>query len=100
MGCTLVLIGPRGNGKTVLLQWVKEEISRYEGKVKCVELNPHHFQTHDGLVKSLKSLGSFRVKQIVAKLPFFEFQVSSRGAKKEMLRRPLNNPALGDFRAG
>ena len=88
-GQNIVLIGPLGNGKTVLLQWVKEEIGRYEGKVRCLTLLPHCFRTHDDLVKSLKSPGSFKVKQIIAKLPFFEFQVSSRGAKKEMLRDVL-----------
>ena len=88
-GQNIVLIGPRGNGKTVLLQWVKEEIGRYEGKVKCLTLLPHCFRAHDDLVQSLESLEGFRVKQIIAKLPFFEFQVSPRGAKKEMLRDVL-----------
>ena len=58
-GQNIVLIGPLGNGKTVLLQWVKEEIGRYEGKVRCLTLLPHCFRTHDDLVKSLKSPGKF-----------------------------------------
>ena len=88
-GQNIVLIGPRGNGKTVLMQWIKEEVDRYKGKVKCVALSSHCFRTHDDLVRSLKRPEGFRVKQLIAKLPFFEFQVSPRGAKKEMLRDVL-----------
>ena len=94
-GQNIVLIGPRGNGKTVLLQWVKEEIGRYEGKVKCLTLLPHCFREHDDLAQSLESLEGFRVKQIIAKLPFFEFQGSPQGARKEMIRDVLEQRCSG-----
>ena len=92
-GQNIVLIGPRGNGKTVLMQWVKEEAGSYKGKVKCVTLNSHCFRTHDDLVRSLKSPEEspegFKVELIRAKTPIFDVEVPRREAKKEMLRDVL-----------
>ena len=92
-GQNIVLIGPRGNGKTVLMQWVKEEAGSYKGKVKCVTLNSHCFRTHDDLVRSLKSPEEspegFKVERIRAKTPIFDVEVPRREAKKEMLRDVL-----------
>ena len=92
-GQNIVLIGPRGNGKTVLLQWVKEEVGSYKGKVKCVTLNSHRFRTHDDLVGSLKSPEEFperfKVERTRAKTPIFDVAVPRREAKKEMLRDVL-----------
>ena len=92
-GQNIVLIGPRGNGKTVLMQWVKEEAGSYKGKVKCVTLNSHCFRTHDDLVRSLKSpeesQEGFKVERIRAKTPISDVEVPRREAKKEMLRDVL-----------
>ena len=92
-GQNIVLIGPRGNGKTVLMQWVKEEAGSYKGKVKCETLNSHCFRTHDDLVRSLKSPEEspegFKVERIRAKTPIFDAEVPRREAKKEMLRDVL-----------
>ena len=84
-GQNIVLIGPRGNGKTVLLQWVKEEVGSYKGKIKCVTLNSHCFRTHDDLVRSLKSPERFEVGLFRAKTPILDVEVPRRNAKKEML---------------
>ena len=89
-GQNIVLIGPRGNGKTVLMQWIKEEVGRYKGKVKCVALSSHCFRTHDDLVRSLKRPEGFRVKQLIAKLFFLKVVFLRREAKKEMLRDVLD----------
>ena len=92
-GQNIVLIGPRGNGKTVLMQWVKEEVGSYKGKVKCVTLNSHCFRTHGDLVGSLKSPEEspegFKVERIRAKTPIFDVEVPRREARKEMLRDVL-----------
>ena len=88
-GQNIVLIGPRGNGKTVLMQWVKEGVDSYKGKVKCVTLKSHCFRTHGDLVESLKSPEEspegFKVERIMAKTPIFDVEVPRREAKKEML---------------
>ena len=93
LGQNIVLIGPRGNGKTVLMQWVKEEVGSYKGKVKCVTLNSHCFRTHGDLVGSLKSPEEspegFKVERIRAKTPIFDVEVPRREARKEMLRDVL-----------
>ena len=98
-GRNVVLIGPRGNGKTVLLQWVKEEVGRcYEGKVECVRLLPHYFRTRDDLVELLtrddlveshKSPKGFEVKQVTITPPYMKVEASRREAKKAMLRDVL-----------
>ena len=92
-GQNIVLIGPRGNGKTVLMQWVKEEVGSYKGKVKCVTLNSHCFRTHGDLVGSLKSPEEspegFKVERIRAKTPIFDVEVPRQEARKEMLRDVL-----------
>ena len=49
----IALIGPRGNGKTVLLRWVAKEIDRYNGNIKCKALHPDYFDSHHNLVRAL-----------------------------------------------
>ncbi len=49
----IALIGPRGNGKTALLQWVKTHADHYGGKIKCVILNPDSFSSHSDLADAL-----------------------------------------------
>ena len=91
-GQNVVLIGPRGNGKTVLMQWVKEEVSTYEGKVKYVELSPDCFRTHRNLVRSLKSPeeSSKGLKvEVELKTPIGRVKVPPQEKKKEMLRDVL-----------
>ena len=46
----IALIGPRGNGKTVLLRWVETHVDHQEGDVKCLDLNPDCFSSHSDLV--------------------------------------------------
>ena len=98
LGQNIFLVGPRGNGKTVLLQWVKEEVDLYKGEVKCAVLDSDCFRTHDDLVGSLahddlvgshENLGGFKVERLKAKPPFIEVEASRHGAKKEMLRDVL-----------
>ena len=49
----IALIGPRGNGKTALLRWVKTHAHHYGGKIKCVILNPSCFKSYSSLVGRL-----------------------------------------------
>ena len=54
----VALIGPRGNGKTVLLQWVKTQVGCYRGKIECVELSPECFESHHSLATALANSGA------------------------------------------
>ena len=49
----IALIGPRGNGKTALLRWVKTHADHNGGKIKCVVLKPGCFRSHSDLVDAL-----------------------------------------------
>ena len=53
----IALIGPRGNGKTALLRWVKTHADHYGGKIKCVILNPSCFKSYSSLVGRLADHG-------------------------------------------
>ena len=53
----IALIGPRGNGKTALLQWAKTHADHFGGKIKCVSLNPDSFSSHSDLVEALADHG-------------------------------------------
>ena len=55
----IALIGPRGNGKTVLLRWVETQVRGYNSKIECVDLNPDSFETRSGLVDALANQGVF-----------------------------------------
>ena len=54
----IALIGPRGNGKTVLLKWVKEQVGHYNGEIECVELRPECFESHHSLATALSGPGA------------------------------------------
>ena len=56
----LALIGPRGNGKTVLLRWAQSEGNSRGGKLNCVNLKPHQFETLPQLVEALASSSIFK----------------------------------------
>ena len=53
----IALIGPRGNGKTALLRWVKEYVDHNGSKIKCIILNPGCFRSHSDLVDALADHG-------------------------------------------
>lgn len=53
----IALIGPRGNGKTVLLRWMETRVRGYNNKIECVDLNPDSFETRSGLVNALANQG-------------------------------------------
>ena len=53
----IALIGPRGNGKTALLRWVKEYVDHNGSKIKCIILNPGCFRSHSDLVDALTDHG-------------------------------------------
>ena len=56
----LALIGPRGNGKTVLLRWAQSEGNSRGGKLNCINLKPHQFETLTELVEALASSNIFK----------------------------------------
>lgn len=89
-GQNIALIGPRGNGKTALLKWVKEQVGLYKGKVECVELNPNCFRAHDELIRSFENRGVLsNVTGVGIKTPVVEFEVSREGTGKKTLRHAL-----------
>ena len=55
----IALIGPRGNGKTVLLRWVEARVGRSEGSINCVVLNPDYFRSHAVLVEAFADQWGF-----------------------------------------
>ena len=72
----LALIGPRGNGKTVLLRWAQSEGNSRGGKLNCVNLKPHQFETLPELVEALAS--SSIIKNLAG--DGFAFSISALGA--------------------
>ena len=55
-----VLIGPRGNGKTVLMRWFEQEINAAEEKPDVVWLTPDEFPNLDSLANRLVPSSRFR----------------------------------------
>ena len=49
----IALIGPRGNGKTVLLKWVKTKVGRDYSTLECVGLKADDFESTHKLVATL-----------------------------------------------
>ena len=49
----IALIGPRGNGKTVLLKWVKTQIGRNYRTLKCVGVKADDFESPRKLITAL-----------------------------------------------
>ena len=91
------MIGPRGNGKTALLKWAKEQVGLYNGKVECVELNPNRFRAHEELVRSFENRGVLsNVAGVGIKTPVVEFEVSRQGHEKKELRHVLEQRCAGN----
>lgn len=57
--CDIVLTGPRGNGKTVLLRWFERRIKAREPPVDVAWLTPDAIQDLDGLATELAPPGRF-----------------------------------------
>ena len=55
----IALIGPRGNGKTVLLRWAQTQVRERYKKIKCVVLNQKCFESYQDLVGALADPGVF-----------------------------------------
>ncbi len=49
----VIVVGPRGNGKTVLLRWFQREIEADETKIDTVWLTPSDIRSLDGLATEL-----------------------------------------------
>ena len=79
----LALIGPRGNGKTVLLRWAQSEGNSRGGKLNCVNLKPHQFETLPELVEALAS--SSIIKNLAG--DGFAFSISALGAGTGIARQ-------------
>ena len=49
----VVLIGPRGNGKTVLLNWFRDTCRDHQAEVDVVHLTPDYISTRDTLIGAI-----------------------------------------------
>ena len=90
----IALIGPRGNGKTALMKWVKAQVGSYNGKVDCVELNAKYFESNRDLVAALSDRGvlsSLADQGVSAKIKFpgSEIDFSPQEAAGRLLRSVL-----------
>lgn len=56
----VVLSGPRGNGKTVLLRWFQAEVERLDGGIEVLWRTPSDLPTVDALATSLVPPGRFK----------------------------------------
>lgn len=56
----VVLCGPRGNGKTVLLRWLQAEVEKIDGSVEVLWRTPSDLPTVDALATSLVPPGRFK----------------------------------------
>ena len=90
----IALVGPRGNGKTVLLRWVQAQVDRRDDKIECAVLNADRFNSHHDLVDAVANEGVFSalvgegVSEAV-KLFGSEVAFSRQGAAKKLLRPVL-----------
>ena len=55
----IALIGPRGNGKTVLLKWVQTQIDRRYDNIEWVDPKVDQFNSHHDLVEAFANQGLF-----------------------------------------
>ena len=55
----IALIGPRGNGKTVLLRWAQTQVRERYDKIECAVLNQKSFESYQDLVGALAGPGIF-----------------------------------------
>ena len=53
----IALIGPRGNGKTVLLRWAQAQVRERYDKIECAVLNQKSFESYQDLVGALADPG-------------------------------------------
>lgn len=91
-GQNIALIGPRGNGKTVLLKWVKEQVDRCNEKIKCVELIPENFESHHDLVTALADTESFSARAFGRLSSLTSLHGLGAGpSRKETARKPLRH---------
>ena len=56
----IVLSGPRGNGKTVLMRWFQREIEALDGKIDVLWRTPSDFPDIDSLATTLVPPGRFK----------------------------------------
>ena len=56
----VVLCGPRGNGKTVLLRWFQREIEALDGRIEVLWRTPSDLPSVDAMATSLVPPGRFR----------------------------------------
>ena len=90
----IALIGPRGNGKTVLIRWAEEQIGRCSGDIKCEVLHPESFESHRDLVGSLAdqdALSALAGEGFTANISSLGSEVGSlrQEAAKKLLRPVL-----------
>ena len=86
----IALIGPRGNGKTVLLKWVQTQVDRRYDNIEWVDPKIDQFNSHHDLVEALANPGLFSALQrdgFAATVNLFgsELAFSRQGAAKKLL---------------
>ena len=90
----IVLVGPRGNGKTALLRRVQARVDQRGGKIECIALIADHFNSYHDLVDSLAGQEIFpalREDGYSATINLFESEaeLSRQGAAKKLLKPVL-----------
>ena len=95
----IALIGPRGNGKTVLIRWAEGEIGRCNGDIRCEVLHPECFESHHDLVGALADqnlLTALAGEGFAANINLFGSGVgfSHQKAAKELLGPVLEKKVL------
>ena len=90
----IALIGPRGNGKTVLLKWVQTQVDRRYDNIEWVYPEVDQFNSYHDLVEAFADQGLFSSLQrdgfkATIKLFGSELAFSRQGAAKKLLRPVL-----------
>ena len=89
----VALVGPRGNGKTVLLNWFKQSCMRRKGAVDVVSLVPTAIPDRKRLVEALlprRSLAKLLPKKVgVASVGTAEWRDLAEVLVRRCRRRPL-----------
>ena len=90
----IALIGPRGNGKTVLLRWAEAKVGRKRGKLDCAVLNLENFETLPDIVRAIAN------QHTLSKLAGDGFSLSADflgsgiGVSRQEAARELLRPVL------